>query len=272
MRKTLPSALLAAFCAILLAAPLEGGGVMSIGMRNAMLAGGSGWKNPYVTDGLIAMWDGEWNAGPGKHDANATEWKDCAQGYIATTTDTAYTWGSNYCSSPSFRFFCPVYVGEMVNAATRSKAFTIECVFSSPDATSNVRAFAICNGSNMYDRIDLNNAPNNVLTCNFNSTTETAFQVPGVVNRFAIPTRFVYTPVTGGVEALVVNATTNLSITNTVSIPDTVNRINEFTLGRQSTVTTKNTTLYRIAFYSRALNAAEIAANYAVDKARFNLT
>lgn len=58
MRKTLPYALLAAFYAILLAAPLEGGGVMSIYMRNAMLAGG-GWKNPYVTDGLIAMWDGE---------------------------------------------------------------------------------------------------------------------------------------------------------------------------------------------------------------------
>lgn len=40
MRKTLTQTLLAAFCAILLAAPLEGGGVMLIGMRNAMLAGG----------------------------------------------------------------------------------------------------------------------------------------------------------------------------------------------------------------------------------------
>ena len=34
------------------------------------------WVNPYITDGLIAMWDGEWNAGPGKHDENATVWKD----------------------------------------------------------------------------------------------------------------------------------------------------------------------------------------------------
>ena len=23
------------------------------------------WTNPYVTDGLVAMWDGEWNAGGG---------------------------------------------------------------------------------------------------------------------------------------------------------------------------------------------------------------
>ena len=32
--------------------------------------GGGGWQNPYVTDGLVAMWDGEWNAGGGMHDAN----------------------------------------------------------------------------------------------------------------------------------------------------------------------------------------------------------
>ena len=36
------------------------------------------WSNPYVTDGLIAMWDGEWNVGPGKHNPNATTWKDLA--------------------------------------------------------------------------------------------------------------------------------------------------------------------------------------------------
>lgn len=31
---------------------------------------GGGWVNPYVTDGLVAMWDGEWNAGGGIHDPN----------------------------------------------------------------------------------------------------------------------------------------------------------------------------------------------------------
>jgi hypothetical protein len=30
----------------------------------------------YIQDGLIAMWDGEWNAGFGVHDPNATVWKD----------------------------------------------------------------------------------------------------------------------------------------------------------------------------------------------------
>lgn len=33
-------------------------------------------KIPYVTNGLIAYWDGIWNAGLGQHDDNATVWKD----------------------------------------------------------------------------------------------------------------------------------------------------------------------------------------------------
>ena len=37
-----------------------------------------GWTNPYITDGLVAMWDGEWNIGGGKHDDNATVWVDLA--------------------------------------------------------------------------------------------------------------------------------------------------------------------------------------------------
>ena len=32
--------------------------------------------NPYVTDGLIAMWDGEWNVGLGIHDSSSTTWVD----------------------------------------------------------------------------------------------------------------------------------------------------------------------------------------------------
>ena len=33
-------------------------------------------ENPYITDGLVAMWDGEWNVGLGKHSDTATVWKD----------------------------------------------------------------------------------------------------------------------------------------------------------------------------------------------------
>ena len=56
---------------------VEGGGMMrfgKIGARRMM------WKNPYITDGLVAWWDGIWNAGLGVHDSNATVWRDIIGG------------------------------------------------------------------------------------------------------------------------------------------------------------------------------------------------
>ena len=50
-------------------------------MRRRMLASlGGGWNNPYVTDGLVAMWDGEWNAGGGVHDTDAKSLVNLAEG------------------------------------------------------------------------------------------------------------------------------------------------------------------------------------------------
>ena len=49
---------------------------MLIGMRNGMLAGGGLSAKSYVQGGLVAMWDGSENAGWGKHEAAATRWTD----------------------------------------------------------------------------------------------------------------------------------------------------------------------------------------------------
>lgn len=35
--------------------------------------------NQYVTDGLVAWYDGEWNVGIGEHDSSATVWKDLSE-------------------------------------------------------------------------------------------------------------------------------------------------------------------------------------------------
>ena len=42
---------------------------------------GTDIENPYVTDGLIAMWDAEWNCFSGLHQTNATKWNDIVSGY-----------------------------------------------------------------------------------------------------------------------------------------------------------------------------------------------
>ena len=49
---------------------------MMLGARTGVWTKSGSWKNPYVTDGLVAMWDGEWNAGGGIHDSNTKVWKD----------------------------------------------------------------------------------------------------------------------------------------------------------------------------------------------------
>ena len=65
---------------------------------------GEVFENPYVTDGLIAMWDGEWNAGPGRHDGNAEIWRDIVGNTIATPyvhsgTGGGFGWGDNCLST-----------------------------------------------------------------------------------------------------------------------------------------------------------------------------
>ena len=56
------------------ASPVRSG----VGAKGAEGAAETAWENPYVTDGLIAHWDGIWNSGIGLHDPDATVWKDLA--------------------------------------------------------------------------------------------------------------------------------------------------------------------------------------------------
>lgn len=59
---------------------------------------GTGWVNPYVTDGLIAMWDGEWNAGGGVHDSSAASIADLSGNSHPMEFVGVYGIGSNYFS------------------------------------------------------------------------------------------------------------------------------------------------------------------------------
>ena len=54
--------------------------------------GGVPTAKDYVQDGLIAMWDGIENAGWGVHDPNATVWKDLVGGYDIPLNEGCYTW------------------------------------------------------------------------------------------------------------------------------------------------------------------------------------
>ena len=71
---------------------------MMIASRNGMVVSGGGgaWTNPYVTDGLIGLWDGEWNVAGGRHDGSATTWVDISGNNRDAVLSGTYSWGSNY--------------------------------------------------------------------------------------------------------------------------------------------------------------------------------
>jgi len=71
-----------------------------LGARSAITAkksggGGGGWTNPYSTNGLTHFWDGEWNVAGGEHDASATTWADLV-GNINLALNGSASFGSNY--------------------------------------------------------------------------------------------------------------------------------------------------------------------------------
>lgn len=66
-----------------------------IAARGTMLSGARGWRNPYMTEVLLAMWDGEWNIGGGEHDSSATAWRDIVGGRTLSLNGSA-VFGENY--------------------------------------------------------------------------------------------------------------------------------------------------------------------------------
>ena len=85
--------------------------------------------NRYVHDGLVAMWDGEYNTidadGRNAHDAAATVWKDLAgHGYDLSLSTAAWSWATNALVMPS---------SDYKALATRSDL-----------TTSSYRSFEIC--------------------------------------------------------------------------------------------------------------------------------
>lgn len=47
---------------------------MTIANNNLMAS--NSFPNPYASDGLVAMWDGEWNNGFGSHMPKLNVWRD----------------------------------------------------------------------------------------------------------------------------------------------------------------------------------------------------
>ena len=211
----------------------------------------------YVQDGLIAMWDGIENAGYGVHDASATIWKDL----IGTQDMTLSQYGSFsenslVCAGGGF-------------AASRGTLFD-----------SFVYAEAVVE----YDSLERQNG--NIVIWG---------EYDGMIYYHRSMDLFIYSDMLlqiGGSNLFYSKSATDKLFLLQYSRPDSTD-VFALLNGNGLTTTTKTdywATRYgigyfggrqsgysfrgkimRVAMYSRIPTASEIAANYAIDQARFNL-
>lgn len=223
------------------------------------------WTNPYVTDGLVAMWDGEWNAGGGVHDPNAQSWVDLTGNHSLSQIGADDSFGNNYflhgsngvltCEANDFR------------DAIISKQNAVELVFQ-----RNTQQIQDCAPFGLVSSPNANTARGWWIWCDRYGTFQD-FRIRQQsggssfleslslswenLNSYSFVDTKVY--VNGQDTGLSAQDGTYTSIGNVIQ------------LGRLGGYNFFKGKIYSIRIYSRALNAAEIAANYAIDKARFNL-
>lgn len=252
-----------------------------IGTRLMMKGTGGGWKNPYITDGLVAMWDGEWNIAGGDHNNGSEVWKDLS----GNGNDAVIVKGSGYSRTSPFDANSCTMDGTFCWAFTASASVidavkgdcTLEVVrkLGTPSRTDSTPFF----GLNLYSSraMSMSGTPDTMkFRMGMNNefhTINSAF--PGIGT--AVSKHIEGT----GVTTIFYDAGSYKS-TGSYSV-QAANVTSDGVLFGAGTNLFGGTGRYwypsppddghafALRFYNRALTAAEIAANYAIDKERFNL-
>lgn len=241
--------------------------------------GAPAWANPYITDGLVAMWDGEWNAGGGVHDANATVWKDLSgNGYdgelVAAQLGTGYQWESNAFvryNNGANGMWTPIDMSDRMLTAARSATFSVQIVTGAPVGSNSwtSQIFNLCQTSSDFWSAGITALKRDEvsgLTSTFGGLTYGTSESFNVSPYDAVSNAsLVFDGLTVALyngQELVKNK--KPSITPVGAIAGVFARLGSSNYAYRGRY-------MRYAIYSRALTADEIAANYAIDKARFNL-
>lgn len=226
---------------------------MMLGARTgawSKIGGGLPTARDYVQDGLIAMFDGIENAGWETHDANATVWKDLSGNGNDVDVDlTQASWEDGFLKVTGTT--C-TRDEEITNIATLEVLFRDASKIDyypdnkGPFFVLGERKGPCClwyghvsGGSSATTHFSSNNAVNKGILASRSYTYSRP--VSYYVNGEQMP---LYDPPTTLADAVGCKATA---------------------------VGGKPIEIYHVRAYSRALTADEIAHNYAIDKARFNL-
>ena len=249
---------------------------MLINLRNALMSGKhKPTAKDYVQTGLVAMWDGIENAGWGTHDASATTWKDLSGGGRDLTVRDIALWGDTYlyCDGTAYSAY--------LTGATAYQS--IECVYKTDsymivrNNTSGTRTIFYAGRSARLlntpelrtDQAHENDIPRAGVEL-YSVDSQIVLGIATANNGAVHQICGVYSDASAGVPNKGYfngQVSQNTTVWNWGSSPNTCvgdRQIDQ--LGWPW-----NGKVFAIRLYSRALTAAEIAANYAIDKARFNL-
>lgn len=229
------------------------------------------WVNPYITDGLIAMWDGEWNAGGGKHDANATVWKDLS-GTLDLFVITTPLWGDNFCTfeSPGNGWISAENIDPYIPNILSGREGTVEVVTQAIPGTSTNK---IITGSKI-NQLTFRQQGADATRIGF--SFQCGGQIVGLGYGGGNPVRSsatakmsdgIWTLVRhfGGVDRTDSRGSVTYPISNDqkVAVGVRIDNTNDgYFIGD----------IFCVRYYDRCLSDQEMASNYAVDKARFNLS
>lgn len=245
---------------------------------------------PYVTDGLVAWWDGIWNAGLGKHDANATVWKDLVSGADVSWTGPTFdqsTWhwmtdGFDFSTTDAqYRLFKRSSMPSALVDAFNSGTYSLECVFERSALRNSGIAYFQSNAGGLLVATATMSSSIQIYSKNNTWTWGGVSDAEYPANAFGVRSSLtgMWTgPGIGG--SIYKDGTFVKTYTDPVVLTDskytaTANSIIAIggyaSTGLQTSGRNQLGKIYSIRLYNRALTAAEIAANYAADKERFNL-
>ena len=235
---------------------------MMLGARTGAWAKSGYTAKDYFEDAPTAAWDGIENVGWGVHDANATVWKDLFGGFDLTVNLNAFFSQYGLCSYDN-------------SSVTKGMAYRDEVI-----PQEKVKTIEICARVDATNKYNPRNAwilvLNDVLSINSTNLCVILRNAPSEgMMRTAIsssPMRRDYLPhhyvVTKDIGFLDGKELSSIEYNNIF-----LNKQCFCLFGRDGTTNYQPGAgmIYRCAIYSRALTAEEIAHNYAIDKARFNL-
>ena len=255
------------------------------------VGGGAPTARDYVQNGLIAMWDGIENAGWGVHDAAATMWKNLV-------ADSSWSDAAN----PDTTIFAnPVWDGNSMSCvdglnhclvATTTETHTeLSCEIVAQQGAINQYSWAVSCGrydlttNRIYEIWKKSNGggvevspqsggANNMSSSNmagkWPSFSDVSPHSLSFAGKYSASQNSSSLETFGdGVRVAQITGLNQYDFRNFATAFSKISFANGYSWNNG--VGLKNGHIYAVRIYSRALTAAEIAANYAIDKKRLNL-